>query len=105
MRQKVSQSTRAMRLPSGARREGSEFVEHIGDDAPDMDMLAVGDLDFRVFRVGWREEDRVPPANQALDQQFALQGGDDHLAMARLRRAIHHEKIAVMDARTCHGIP
>lgn len=87
-----------MRLPSGAHRQGSELVEHIGDDAPDMDILAVGDLDFRVLRVGRRQEDLVPPANQTLDQQLALQSGDGHLVMTRLRRAIHHEKIAVMES-------
>src|SRR6185437_12249235 len=73
-------------------------------DAFDREALATRDQDRRIPRVARQQADVVAPALQALDRHLAIDAGDDDLAVAGFRRALHAHQIAIENALLDHRV-
>jgi hypothetical protein len=80
-------------------------MDHISDHAPDRE-FGSGDIyvDRGEARRFGNEPDLVKGLFQSSDQHFAIQGGDDHLAVGGFCRAVDDDDIPVGNAGADHGI-
>lgn len=65
--------------------------------APDMDVLPISDVDFRIRQILWKQERPSLAAHQALDGQLSIQRRDHHTPGCCLGGMIHNEQIPVMN--------
>ena len=80
-------------------------MNHISDHAPNREFGA-GQVDVDGGQAGGLgdQPDLIECPLEAADQHFTVQGGDDHLAIGGLYRAVDDDDIAMEDARADHGV-
>lgn len=70
-----------------------------------MDILTVGDVDFRVLWVGRGKVSLPSTPHEPLNKQFAFQRRYHNSVMGGFQGAVNHQQITIMDAGTEHGVP
>ena len=81
-----------------------ELVDHVRHHAPDVDVLVLRDVDFRIVWILWHKQNSSIAPDESFDRQLAIQGCDDHLVVAWSDDPVDDQKISVKDARLDHGL-
>ncbi len=80
-------------------------MDHIGHHSPDMDVLMLGDVYFRIVWIFWHKQNPTFPPDEPLDRQLTVQGGNNHLIVACRDDPIDHQKVTIKDSCIDHGLP
>ena len=68
-----------------------------------MNVLMLCYVNFRIVGILRRKQHPVTAADKPLDGQFAVYRSDDDAIVTGGFRTIHHQKVAIVDARIDHG--
>ncbi len=68
-----------------------------------MNILMLCYVNFRVVGIFRRKQHPVTTADEPLDGQFAVHRSDDDTIVPGGFRTVHHQKVAIVDARIDHG--
>ena len=87
------------------RRHGlTEFVNVVGDHAPDDEVVFFFDEPGRVQGVFGHQLDHAASAVQTLDGELVVELGDDDAVVLGVDAAVHQQRIAFVDANAGHGV-
>src|SRR5262245_22971039 len=80
-------------------------MDHVRDDAPDIEGSRLGDRERRILAVLWDKEELPMALRESLDGQFAIDHGNDHAAITGRQSTIDNEHIPGVNAGFTHGLP
>jgi len=79
-------------------------VDHEGDHPPDLAGVSFGHMDIGIVRAFGLKVDVLTVFDQSFHGQLIVDHRDHHLTAGRLKGAVHHQDVVVMDAGTNHGV-
>ena len=79
-------------------------MDHVDGHTPDLDVAATVQFKRGISAVRRFQSQSPSMTNQPFEREGSVEHGDHHAPRSRIQAAIHHEKVAIVDAGPEHGV-